>query len=129
MSFSFVLHLLRQPLYQALLFLLLTLISIPFLSSKNANAVWNVAGVLYAAFILANAVFSWFADNTWTYFFISLGYSLLYILIVGMLVPSLISALKISGSGESAGIFLFIIYHPLILLFIILVKWVIRSLM
>lgn len=129
MSFSFVLHLLRQPLYQALLFLLLTLISIPFLSSKNANAVWNVAGVLYAAFILANAVFIWFADNTWTYFFISLGYSLLYILIVGVLVPSLISALKISGSGESAGIFLFIIYHPLILLFIILVKWVIRSLM
>lgn len=128
MSLSFILHLLRQPLYQAILFLLITLISIPFLTSKNANAVWNVAGVLYVGFILTNAVFFWFADGTWTYFFISLGYSLLYILAAGIMVPSLIGALKISGSGESAGIFLFIIYHPLILLFIVLVKWIIRSL-
>ena len=127
MLLSFFLHLFRQPLYQVALFLVITLITVPFLSPKNANAIWNTAGILYIGFILTNAVLFWFADGTWSYVLISLGYSLLYILVAGVLVSSLIRVLKIPGSGESAGIFIFIIYHPLILLFIVFLKWIVRS--
>jgi cation transporter-like permease len=82
---------------------------------------------LYIAFILTNAVFLLFEDSTWTYFFISLASSLLYILVAGSLVSLLIRVLKIRGSGESAMIFVSIIYHPVILLLMIFVKWIIRS--
>lgn len=128
MLFSVILHLLRQPLYQLVLFLLITLISIPFLSAKSANAVWNVAGVLYIGFIFMNAVIFWFEDSIWSYFFISMAFSLLYILVAGILVSLLIGALKIVGSGESATIFVFVIYHPVILLLVMLLKWLLRSL-
>jgi hypothetical protein len=127
MSFLSLFHLLRQPLYQAGFFLLLTVVLIPFLRAKGPNAIWNVAGVLYIGFIFANAIFFWFEDGTWSYFFISLAYSVLYLLLAGGLVSSLINALKIDGSGESAMVFLFIIYHPVILLFVILLRWIIRS--
>jgi hypothetical protein len=120
-------NLLREPLYQVAFFLLLTMVLIPFLRSKGPNAIWNVAGVLYIAFIFANAIFFWFEDGTWSYFFISLVYSLLYLLLAGGLVSFLIKALKIDGSGESAMIFLVIIYHPVILLLVILLKWIVRS--
>src|SRR6186713_450378 len=99
-------HLLRQPLYQVVIFLLMTVLSIPFLRGKSANAVWNVAGVLYIGFILNNAVFVFFEEGVWIYFLISLAYSLLYILVAGILVSLLIGALKITGSGESAMVFL-----------------------
>ena len=126
MNFLFI-HLVRQPLYQLAFFLLLTLLLIPFIGMKSSNAAWNVAGVLYIGFIFINALCSWFEESMWTYFFISIGYSLLYILLAGILVSLLVSALKISGSGESAMIFMFIIYHPVILLFVILLKWIIGS--
>jgi hypothetical protein len=125
MSIQSVINLLHQPPYQALLFLLLTLLIIPLIRAKSANAVWNLAGMLYVGFIFSNTVFFWFEDGTWAYFFISLGLSLAYILAAGILVPMLINALKISGSGESATIFVFIMYHPVILLLMILVKWIV----
>jgi hypothetical protein len=127
MFFLSLVHLLRQPLYQVGFFLLLTMVLIPLLRAKGPNAIWNVAGVLYIGFIFANAIFFWFEDGIWSYFFISLVYSLLYLLLAGVLVSLLIEALKIDGSGESAMIFLFIIYHPVILLMVILLKWIVRS--
>jgi hypothetical protein len=47
--------------------------------------------------------------------------------LAGVLVSLLIKALKVDGSEESAMIFLFIIYHPVILLLVILLRWIIRS--
>ena len=125
--FSYIFDLLHQPLYQLVFFLLLTMLSVPFLMAKKANATWNVTGILYVAFIFTNAVFFWFADGTWSYFFISLAVSVLYILAAGVVVSFLINALKISGSGESGMIFLVVIYHPVVLLLIVFVKWIIRS--
>lgn len=93
----------------------------------SANAMWNTAGVLYIGFILANAVFLLFADGTRAYFFISLACSLAYILAAGILVSGLIRVLKINGSGESAMIFLSVIYHPVVLLLMVLLKWMIGS--
>ena len=127
MSFLSLFHLLRQPFYQVGFFLLFTMILIPFLRAKGPNAIWNVAGVLYIGFIFANAIFFWFEDGTWWYFFISLICSILYLVLAGVLVSLLIKALKVDGSEESAMIFLFIIYHPVILLLVILLRWIIRS--
>jgi cation transporter-like permease len=105
----------------------MTTLVVPFVSSKSANAVWNVAGLLYVGFIFANAVFILFDDHIWTYFFVSLAYSLVYIVVAGIIVSLLIHALKVKGSGESAMIFVSILYHPVVLLLMILLKWIIDS--
>jgi hypothetical protein len=127
MFFLSVFDLLRQPLYQVAFFLVITTLSVPFLRARSANAIWNVAGVLYVGFMIANTVFFFFEDAIWKYFFISLVSSLVYVLIAGMLVSFFVSALKKTGSGESAMIFVSIIYHPVILLLMILLKWIVRS--
>ncbi|MEO8475015.1 MAG: hypothetical protein ABI477_22630 [Chryseolinea sp.] len=125
--FLFIFHLLRQPVYQCVFFLLITVLFVPFLRRKTANAVWNLAGIFYIGFICTNGVFLFFDDGVWSYFFISLACSLGYILVAGMSVSLLVSALKISGSGESAMIFITIIYHPLVLLAMILLEWISSS--
>jgi hypothetical protein len=127
MFFLRIIHLLHQPFYQSVFFLLMTLLLAPFVRSRSANATWNVAGILYVGFMFTNAVFILFEDRIWTYFFVSLAFSLVYILVAGMLVSLLIRVLKVTGSGESAMIFVSILYHPVILLLMILLKWIIGS--
>lgn len=120
------LSLLSRPLYQSIFFILITLIIAPFLKGKPANAFWNFAGVLYIGFILVNSVFLLFEESVWKYFFISLGLSVVYVLIAGTMIEFLIKLLKVEGSGESGMIFLFVIYHPVVLLVIIFGKWVVQ---
>ena len=115
--------LIRHPLYQPIPFLLITVIWIPFLKYKTANAAWNTAGLLYMGYIVCNTVFIWYSDGMWSYFFISLAMSVLYVFVAGTLVPALIRLLRITGPGESAMIFLWIIYHPVVLLFVMLIRW------
>jgi hypothetical protein len=64
-----------------------------------------------------------FIVNIWPYFFISLLCSVGYLLVVSFLAPLLIQLQRAEGSGESAMIFLVIIYHPFILLLMFLAKW------
>lgn len=127
MSISSLLPFLQKPFDQSGFFVLLTLVIIPFLRRKTANASWNVAGLMYLAFIVTNSIVQYFVENTWSYFFTSLGISVLYVLVIGTIVEWLIGRLKISGSGESATIFLFIIYHPVVLLGVILIRWIYLS--
>ena len=126
MFFTFAFDLLRQPWNQSGFFLLITLLIVPFLKWKTANAPWNVAGLSYIGFIVVNSIFLWFTESTWMYFFTSLAISLAYVLVAGTLVQFLIRLLKIEGPGESAMIFLTIIYHPVALLMVILLKWIVR---
>ena len=121
----FIVDLLRQPLYQFLLCLFVTILLLPFLRKRSPDAIWSAAGTCYIGFIFINAVGFLFEDHLWRYFFTSMGFSLLHILISGILVSALIGVLKQKGSGESAMIFLTVIYHPAILLFIMLIKWII----
>lgn len=114
----------HPPLYQLIFFVLLTAVSVPFFKNKDANRIWNIAGLFYIGFILTNSVLAWFAEASWVYFFTSLGCSLLYIVIIGILISVFIRLLKLNGSGETAMIFIYIIYHPILLLLVIGVKWV-----
>lgn len=124
MNFS-ISEFLSKPYGLAIGFLVVMLFIFVLLRPKNPNTLYTIAGVLYVIFILANSVMIFFAENTWSYFFISLLFSLLYLFAVELLTSTYIRIARADGSGESAMIFLVIIYHPFVLLLAILVKWVI----
>lgn len=108
---------------QVLVFTVLTVLLIVMLRPKNADKAWSLAGIVFAGFMLVNAVLLWFASEPWSYFFYSLGFSMLYLGCMAMLLPALIKGLKIQGSSESAMVFIFIIYHPILLLAVLFSKW------
>jgi len=118
-----IIELLQKPYIQALLFILLTILSIVIIAPKNADKTWSIAGFVFIGFMLLNSVLICTVSNSWTYFFYSLGFSVLYLLSIAIIIPSLIKLLKIEGSGESAMIFIWIIYHPILLLVVLSLKW------
>lgn len=109
---------------QVLTFILLTILSIVILRPKTTDKAWSAAGIVFTGFMLLNSVLLWFAPDTWSYFFYSLGFSVLYLVSIAVLLPVLIKGLKIQGSAESAMVFIFIIYHPILLLLVLFAKWV-----
>lgn len=118
-----ILELLQKPLIQMLVLITLTIITVIGIEPKNANHTWTIAGCFYIAFIVLNSILICMVSNHWSYFFYSIGFSILYILSIGMIISAYIKIANIEGSGESAMIFLFIIYHHVALLLILLVKW------
>jgi hypothetical protein len=90
---------------------------------KNAENTWNIAGFVFIGFMLINSIFISFTPNSWKYFFYSLGFSVLYLVSISVMIPAFIKILKIEGSAEGAMIFIFIIYHPVLLLFMLFLKW------
>ncbi len=117
-------ELIQKPGYQVLLFvcttILLTLITRP----RSSDKIWVVAGLLYFLFILTNAIFVFNESEVWSYFFISLGFSFLYLLVIAVTVKVLIKVLKRKGEEESAMIFLIVIFHPILLLVSIFLGWI-----
>lgn len=118
-----IINLIQKPLYQALFFIALTVPSLLLLSPRNANGAWLHAGYYYLGFIVINIVALWFSENQWQYFFYSMGFSVAYILVIAVIMPILIKILNLEGSGEGAMVFLFIIYHPVGLIIVMLAKW------
>lgn len=116
-------ELLQRPFVQVLLFILLTILSVFISGPKNADNTWVIAGYVFIGFMLVNSILICFASNSWSYFFISLGFSVLYLVSISIIIPAIIKVLKIEGSAESAMIFIFIIYHPVFLLFMLFLKW------
>ncbi|WP_339814151.1 hypothetical protein [uncultured Imperialibacter sp.] len=114
---------LQKPLYQLLFFVPLTLIVLVLVRPLKADNAWMIAGIVYGCFIVVNTVLVGFADKPWYYFLISLGFSVVYLIAMGVLIPGLINFMKMEGSGESAMIFLLIIYHPLALMIVMFLKW------
>ena len=114
---------LSRPFLQVIAFTLLSLAIIPLGRPKDANAVYSIAGIIYGVFILANSVIVAFVPRVWPYFFLSMLSSAFYLLVIAIIIPSYISVAKIKGSGESAMIFLLILYHPFALLLVIFLKW------
>jgi hypothetical protein len=82
-----------------------------------------MAGVLYVAFILTNTAFIWVADKPWIYLLISIGLSVLYVFLIGLISTGYCKLVETEGSGESGMIFLVVMYHPVLLLLVILIKW------
>ncbi len=115
---------LLKPYAHVVIFLAVTVAIFVLLRPKDANALYTMAGVVYAVFILTNSILIFFAQYTWTYFFTSLLLSISYILAVAPLSSIYIRLAKVEGSGESAMMFLVIIYHPLAMLFVIFLKWI-----
>ncbi len=114
-----------KPLNQWLIFLGLAIILIfIILRPKQEDSVWVIAAVTYLAFIFINSVLIWTAESTWSYFFYSLLFSVLYLVVVNFLVQLYSQQANTEGSGESSMIFLVIIYHPFLLLLMIFIKWI-----
>jgi hypothetical protein len=116
-------ELIQKPFIQFLISISLTILLILFIGNKSAEKTWTLAGLFFIGFIVINSIIICTIPNTWTYFFYSLGFSVLYLICVAVLIPFLIKKMNIEGSGESGMIFIFIIYHPLFLLFVLFLKW------
>ena len=117
-------YFIQKPLYQALLFTGITLLVLAVIRPQKADTLWTIAGALYGLFILTNAIAICFEANVWQYFFYSLLFSVLYLLVAAVIVSGFSKLLEVTGSGESGMIFLVIIYHPFILLLMIFMKWI-----
>lgn len=118
---------LQKPVYQALLFLLLTPIVILIVRPKHADTAWIVAAYTFCTFLIVNAVLLWFEANPWHYFFYSIAFAVCYLLCIAIMIPGLIRVLRLEGSGESAMAFLILIYQPFALLLVMLAKWIVTS--
>ena len=119
--------LLQKPAYQVLLFLLLTPIVILVMQPKSADKAWLIASFTFMLFLIVNAALLWFADSPWRYFFYSIGFAIGYLLIIALLMRGLLNILKLGNSEESAMAFLVIIYQPVALLLVMLVKWIVTK--
>lgn len=117
------LSLIQKPLYQLIFFTLVTIVLLIIIRPGKTDTLWTIAGVLYALFILTNAVMVCFQVNVWPYFFYSLLFSVLYIFIAGGITSAYTGITNVEGSGESGMIFLVIMYHPFGLLIMIFLKW------
>ena len=119
---------LSRPYFHVLVFLAISFAVFLLLRPKDANSLYTMAGVVYAVFILVNSLLIFYAPNTWSYFFTSLLFSLIYLLAIALMASMYIHLAKVEGSGESAMVFLVIMYHPLALLLTIFLKWIISKL-
>ncbi|MFZ5843869.1 MAG: hypothetical protein ACOY3E_13340 [Pseudomonadota bacterium] len=118
---------LHQPWYQAGALLALTVLLFILLRPKQQDSLWLIASLGYALFILVNALASWFSDSGWTYALLSLLTSVLYLAAAAAIVTLFTSLLQAKGAGESAMIFLIIIYHPVALALVKLSQWLYRN--
>ena len=116
--------LLYKPFYQTLFFFVITLLSLVFINPKAEN-LWTTSGVIFGIYILVSSLFIFIEPNEWRYFFTTLGFSLLYLVLLGVSIQLLISLRNIPGSNEGSMIFLLIIYHPISLLLCISIKWIV----
>ncbi len=124
MNFAFSEYL-TKPYSHCVVFLVLTFLILVLIRPKDANVMYTIAGVVYVFFILTNSVLIYFTENSWSYFFISLLFSVIYILAFSVLSSLYVRLADVDGSGESGMIFLVIIYHPVALLLVMGMKWLI----
>src|SRR5690606_30287825 len=92
----------QKPAYQALLFLLLTPILIFIIQPRSADTAWLIAAYTFMLFLVLNAVLLWFNDSPWRYFFYSIGFAIGYLVLIALVMPGMLRALKLESSGESA---------------------------
>lgn len=114
----------QKPYGQLATFIAVTILMLILVRPRQAEPLWTMAGLFYIFFIVANAIFIWTSDHQWLYLLYSLGCSVAYILIMSGLTSVYSSIANVDGSGESGMIFLVIIYHPFILLFVMFLNWV-----
>jgi len=115
---------LHHPFYQFLFMQVLFVLVMIVIRPVQLERVWVMAGVHYISFILLNGVMCWFAEGVWMYFLYSMVFSVLFLLCANGLINLYSNWKSVGGSGESSMIFLVIIYHPFVLLAVMLARWV-----
>jgi len=115
----------QKPIYQALLFLVLTPILIFLIQPKSADMAWLIAACTFGLFLIVNAALLWFADSPWRYFFYSIGSAIGYLLFIVIIMQGLLRVLRLESSEETAMAFLILIYQPVALLLVMLAKWIV----
>ena len=119
--------LIQRPVYQALIFLLLTPLFVFVIQPKTADMAWNIAAYTFFLFLIVNAALLWFDDSPWRYFFYSIGFAIGYLLVIAIMMQGLLKVLRLEGSEESSMAFLILIYQPFALLLVMLAKWVVTK--
>lgn len=119
--------LIQKPVYQALIFLVLTPILIFVFQPRSADKAWVIATLIFVLFLIVNASMLWFDDKPWRYFLYSIGFSVAYLLVISVIMEGLLKIMKLDGSGESAMAFLVIIYQPFALLLVMFAKWIVTK--
>lgn len=114
----------QKPVYQAILFLLLTPLLILIIKPRSEDKAWVIATILFVLFLIVNAALLWFDDKPWRYFFYSIGCSVAYLILISPLMEGFLKFMRLDDSGESAMAFLVIMYQPFALLLVILAKWI-----
>ena len=117
----------QNPAYQALLFLLLTVVLVFVIRPGSADAAWVVAVNTFIFFMIVNAGLLWFEESPWRYFFYSIGCGVGYVLFIAIIMAGLLKVLQLKGSEESAMAFLILIYQPFALLLVIAAKWIVTQ--
>lgn len=117
-----------KPYIQATIFIGVTLVLLLIVRPKQEETLWILAGTLYILFMVANGVMLFWQEAHWPYFFLSLLISILYLFIAQAIVTVHVRLFNTPGSGESSMIFLVVIYHPIVLLGVIFLKWMYRLL-
>lgn len=123
-NISFV-SLLLLPIGQFIILLALCMLVVCLLRPTVLDRLWVIGGIHYLLFILVNVSLCWFADSGWLYFLYSLLLSALFLIGVNGIIQVYARWRTVTGSGESSMIFLVIIYHPILLLFVMLIRWMI----
>ena len=119
--------LIQRPVYQALIFLLLTPLLVFGIQPKTADMAWNIAAYTFFLFLIVNAALLWFDDSPWRYFFYSIGFAIGYLLVIAIMMQGLLKVLRLEGSEESSMAFLILIYQPFALLLVMLAKWIVTK--
>jgi hypothetical protein len=112
-----------RPFFQMAAFTLLSMAMVSIARPKYAESVLNIAGAAYGVFILVNSGLVFFVHQVWSYFFYSMLFSVVYLLVTALTIPTYIKLTKANGSSENAMVFLIAMYHPFALLLAIFLHW------
>jgi hypothetical protein len=115
---------LKKPVWQFIIFLLLTLITLIVIRPAGQESLWTAAGIIYGVFILSNSLMILNTKSPKQYFWISLGFSALYPLSAAAVVMVYGFIFSVNGPAESSMVFLIFIYHPFTLGLILLLEWI-----
>ena len=113
---------LSNPFYQAISYFSISILFL-FFNTQQAEKLWKIQGVIFGIYMLSSSLFIFNSPSVWDYFFSTLAFSILYLVLIGCFIQLTISLRKINGSNEAAMIFLIFIYHPILLLFFIFIRW------
>jgi 4-amino-4-deoxy-L-arabinose transferase-like glycosyltransferase len=116
---------LTDPIRLSLLSAALAAAVLVLVRPPSQDAAWIRSGVAYLAFMAANVLLALGRDPSWRYFLLSLAGSLLWLALAPLVVALGRLRWRYKGSGESAMVFLAVIYHPPLLGVAFLVRWLI----